>query len=161
MGMVMWKLILLVLSVSLTGRALADICLEKSGTTSYVEGACPSGTKTVGKWSLPAQQKNTNEQDSAAYFGGAGKPVSLNFQNTDIRVFLQVFTDISGKSFYPDLAVTGRANLVVNNRPWTEAFLGMLNANRLAVIKIRSGYYVFPLDMSDQVAIQRAAQMGL
>lgn len=138
-------------------------CTDRDGKIRYATEASrndPSCKFLPNISSVPPLQ-TTKEQDSAAYFGGAGKKISLNFQNTEIRVFLQVFSEFTGKTFYPDPAVTGSANLVVTGRPWNEAFLGMLQANRLAVIKVQSGFYVFPETMTDQLAVQRAAKQGL
>lgn len=92
------------------------------------------------------------------FFGGVGQNVSLNFQNIDIRSVLQVFEDVSGRSFIADNQVRRAITIRVVDMPWTEAIRQILHQNDLAIIRFQTGYLIFPSAMSDELALSRANQ---
>ena len=49
------------------------------------------------------------------------KPISLNFQNIDIKALLQVFADFSGLHVVPTDSVTGPVSVRLNDVPWKQA----------------------------------------
>ena len=49
------------------------------------------------------------------------KPISLNFQNIDIKALLQVFADTSGLNLVPSASVTGPVSVRLNDVPWQQA----------------------------------------
>jgi type IV pilus assembly protein PilQ len=49
------------------------------------------------------------------------KPISLNFQNTDIRALLQVFADLSGLNLVPTDSVSGPVSVRLKDVPWQQA----------------------------------------
>jgi type IV pilus assembly protein PilQ len=49
------------------------------------------------------------------------KPISLNFQNIDIKALLQVFADSSGLNLVPTESVTGPVSVRLNDVPWQQA----------------------------------------
>ena len=49
------------------------------------------------------------------------KPISLNFQNMDIKALLQVFADYSGLHLVPTDSVTGPVSVRLNDVPWRQA----------------------------------------
>lgn len=49
------------------------------------------------------------------------KPISLNFQNIDIKALLQVFADFSGLNVVPTDSVSGPVSVRLNDVPWQQA----------------------------------------
>jgi type IV pilus assembly protein PilQ len=49
------------------------------------------------------------------------KPISLNFQNIDIKALLQVFADFSGLNLVPTDSVVGPVSVRLNEVPWQQA----------------------------------------
>ena len=49
------------------------------------------------------------------------KPISLNFQNIDIKALLQVFAELSGLNVVPTDSVTGTVSVRLNDVPWRQA----------------------------------------
>ena len=49
------------------------------------------------------------------------KPISLNFQNIDIKALLQVFADFSGLNVVPTDSVRGPVSVRLNDVPWQQA----------------------------------------
>ena len=60
-----------------------------------------------------------------------GEPISMDFQNTDLRAVLRVFAEISGLNLVIDPSVTGEVNVVLTQVPWDQAFAIILRANGL------------------------------
>lgn len=102
------------------------------------------------------QVQKLRMSDSATFFGGAGKRVSLNFRNIEIRPLLQVFSDFSGYRFIVAEDVQVSVNIRTYDQPWTQELFQMLNQNRLAVIKVSGNYYVFHSSLSDEEAFRQA-----
>jgi type IV pilus assembly protein PilQ len=48
-------------------------------------------------------------------------PISLNFQNIDMKALLQVFADFSGLNVVPTDSVTGPVSVRLNDVPWPQA----------------------------------------
>ena len=46
------------------------------------------------------------------------KPISLNFQNIDIKALLQVFADFTGLNLVPTDSVSGPVTVRLNEVPW-------------------------------------------
>ena len=49
------------------------------------------------------------------------KPISLNFQNIDIKALLQVFADFSGLHLVPTDSVSGPVSVRLKDVPWQQA----------------------------------------
>ena len=60
-----------------------------------------------------------------------GDPVSLDFQNADLRAVLRVFADISTLNIVIDPSVRGEVNVALTQVPWDQAFDVILRANGL------------------------------
>ncbi len=60
-----------------------------------------------------------------------GDPVSLDFQNADLRAVLRVFADISTLNIVIDPSVRGEVNVALAQVPWDQAFDVILRANGL------------------------------
>ena len=60
-----------------------------------------------------------------------GDPVSMDFQNADLRAVLRVFAEISGLNIVIDPSVQGEVNVALTQIPWDQAFEVILRANGL------------------------------
>jgi type IV pilus assembly protein PilQ len=64
----------------------------------------------------------------------SGNPVSLDFQQADLRSVLRVFSDISGLNIVIDPAVRGTVDVALRDVPWDQALDIILRANKLGYI---------------------------
>ncbi len=86
---------------------------------------------------LPGQPPGTEP-------GYTGDPVSMDFQNADLRAVLRVFAEISGLNIVVDSTAQGTVNVALTQVPWDQAFEVILRANGLgyeidgAVVRIAS-----------------------
>ena len=60
-----------------------------------------------------------------------GNPVSLDFQNADLRAVLRAFADISGLNVVIDPGVQGSVDVALRDVPWDQALALILRANKL------------------------------
>jgi type IV pilus assembly protein PilQ len=63
-----------------------------------------------------------------------GNPVSLDFQQADLRAVLRVFSEISGLNIVIDPAVRGTVDVALRDVPWDQALDIILRANKLGYI---------------------------
>jgi type IV pilus assembly protein PilQ len=61
----------------------------------------------------------------------SGSPVSLDFQQADLRAVLRVFSEISGLNIVIDPAVRGTVDVALRDVPWDQALDIILRANKL------------------------------
>ena len=61
----------------------------------------------------------------------SGNPVSLDFQQADLRAVLRVFAEISGLNIVIDPAVRGTVDVALRDVPWDQALDIILRANKL------------------------------
>lgn len=61
----------------------------------------------------------------------SGAPVSLQFQNADLRSVLRTFADISGLNLVLDPAVSGTVDVALVDLPWDQALDVILRSNQL------------------------------
>ena len=66
--------------------------------------------------------------DKATY---AGKKISLNLVDTDVKQIFRLFHEISGLNFVLDPAVEGKVTIVLDNVPWDQALDIILKNNGL------------------------------
>jgi type IV pilus assembly protein PilQ len=78
----------------------------------------------------PGQQRPTAEvtEGRKRY---TGHPVSLDFQNADLRSVLRTFAEISGLNMVIDPAVQGTVDIVLTEVPWDQALDIILRGNQL------------------------------
>jgi type IV pilus assembly protein PilQ len=78
----------------------------------------------------PAPQRPTAEvtEGRKRY---TGHPVSLDFQNADLRSVLRTFAEISGLNMVIDPAVQGTVDIVLTEVPWDQALDIILRGNQL------------------------------
>lgn len=97
----------------------------------------PSGTRpdprrrvAVGAGGAPAGARLSG-QPPAVGPTYAGDPVSMDFQNADLRAVLRVFAEISALNIVIDPSVRGEVNVALTEVPWDQAFDVILRANGL------------------------------
>jgi type IV pilus assembly protein PilQ len=73
----------------------------------------------------------TGTQRSEAQKQYTGNPVSLDFQNADLRSVLRTFAEISGLNMVIDPNVQGSVDIVLTDVPWDQALDTILRANNL------------------------------
>ena len=61
----------------------------------------------------------------------AGSPVSMDFQNAELRSVLRTFAEVSGLNIVIDPQVSGRVEVALADVPWDQALDVILRANRL------------------------------
>ena len=59
-------------------------------------------------------------------------PISLNFQNTEVRALMQVFADFTGLNFVTTDSVTGQVSVRLQEVPWPQALQVVLQAKGLS-----------------------------
>jgi type IV pilus secretin PilQ/predicted competence protein len=60
-----------------------------------------------------------------------GNPISMDFQDADLRSVLRTFAEISGLNMVIDPQVQGRVDMVLNEVPWDQALDTILRGNKL------------------------------
>jgi len=61
----------------------------------------------------------------------SGTPISLDFQQADLRAVLRVFSEVSGLNIVIDPAVQGTVDVALRDVPWDQALDIILRANKL------------------------------
>ncbi len=78
----------------------------------------------------------------------SGNPVSLDFQQADLRAVLRVFAEISGLNIVIDPAVRGTVDVALRDVPWDQALDIILRANKLGYIVDGTVVRIAPLTRS-------------
>ena len=95
-----------------------------------------------------------------------GDPISMDFQNTDLRAVLRVFAEISGLNLVIDPSVQGEVNVALTQVPWDQAFAIILRANQLffevdgTVVRIASVQRLQEEAADRALLAQREAEAG-
>jgi type IV pilus assembly protein PilQ len=111
-----------------TPRAVAPEAIEKLlRAPSLAAEEQPAGLTAA-----PTGQGNFETRaivtDKASY---AGKKISLNLVDTDVKQIFRLFHEISGLNFVLDPAVDGKVTIVLDNVPWDQALDIILKNNGL------------------------------
>ena len=144
-----------------------------------VGAGAPAGAAT-GSWeSRPSREVTPRPGDRAA--PGAvrrpgqtprdrqpytGDPVSMDFQNADLRAVLRVFAEISDLNLVIDSSVQGEVNVALTDVPWDQAFDVILRANGLdyaiegTVVRIASVERLRQDAEARAARVQREARAG-
>ena len=81
----------------------------------------------------------------------SGNPVSLDFQQADLRAVLRVFAEISGLNIVIDPAVKGTVDVALRDVPWDQALDIILRANKLGYMVDGTVVRIAPLStLSDE-----------
>ena len=67
------------------------------------------------------------------------RPITVTFQDTDIRDVLASFAEFTGRSIVPGTGVTGNVTATIRQQPWDVALQTILSANGLAAQEMPSG----------------------
>ena len=73
-------------------------------------------------------------------------PISLNFQNTEVRALMQVFADFTGLNFVTTDSVSGQVSVRLQEVPWPQALHVVLQAKGLAARQDGRVVWVAPQD---------------
>jgi type IV pilus assembly protein PilQ len=73
-------------------------------------------------------------------------PISLNFQNTEVRALMQVFADFTGLNFVTTDSVTGQVSVRLQELPWPQALQVVLQAKGLAARQEGRVVWIAPMD---------------
>jgi type IV pilus assembly protein PilQ len=86
----------------------------------------------------------------------SGNPVSLDFQQADLRAVLRVFSEISGLNIVIDPAVQGTVDVALRDVPWDQALDIILRANKLGYLVDGTIVRIAPLSaLADEEAQRR------
>jgi len=103
----------------------AVLVLLTIGASQALAGGCRISPVRV----LRAQASLLAEPDRAG--GYAGEPVSMEFQNAELRSVLRTFAEISGLNLVIDPRVAGTVDVALVDVPWDQALAVILRANGL------------------------------
>jgi type IV pilus assembly protein PilQ len=85
-----------------------------------------------------------------------GNPISMDFQDADLRSVLRTFAEISGLNMVIDPQVQGRVDMVLNEVPWDQALDTILRGNKLGWTVDGTIVRIAPLTvLADEQADQR------
>src|SRR5690606_9187354 len=66
-------------------------------------------------------------------------PITVSFQDADIRDVLATFAEFTGRSIVPGAGVSGTVNATIRDQPWDVALQSILRAHGLAAQELPSG----------------------
>ena len=84
-----------------------------------------------------------------------GFPVSLDFQDVDLRAVLRTFSEISGLNIVIDPSIQGTVNVNLRDVPWDQALDIILKANRLGYVADGTVIRIAPLTVLAEEEAQR------
>jgi type IV pilus assembly protein PilQ len=108
--------------------------------------AAPSAKPT-----LNAQMPGTGEKKYT------GNPISMDFQDADLRSVLRTFAEISGLNMVIDPQVQGRVDMVLNEVPWDQALDTILRGNKLGWTVDGTIVRIVPLKVLEDETKERAS----
>ncbi len=95
-------------------------------------------------WWLSAQAQSAGPGPLQA--AANSPPISLNFQNTEVRALMQVFADFTGLNFVTTDSVTGQVSVRLQELPWPQALQVVLQAKGLAARQEGRVVWIAPMD---------------
>src|SRR5688500_5441097 len=84
-----------------------------------------------------------------------GFPVSLDFQDTDLRAVLRTFAEISGLNILIDPTIQGTVNVALRDIPWDQALETILRSHKLGYVAEGAIIRVAPLTVLAEEEAQR------
>ncbi len=104
----------------------------------------------------PAQPTTSLPLPGTAGKQYTGNPISMDFQDADLRSVLRTFAEISGLNMVIDPQVQGRVDIVLNEVPWDQALDTILRGNKLGWTVDGTIVRIAPLAvLADEQAEQR------
>ncbi|MEQ1871664.1 MAG: type IV pilus secretin PilQ [Vicinamibacterales bacterium] len=85
----------------------------------------------------------------------SGNPVSLDFQQADLRAVLRVFSEISGLNIVIDPTVQGTVDVALKDVPWDQALDIILRANKLGYVVDGTVVRIAPVVVLSEEETQR------
>jgi type IV pilus assembly protein PilQ len=86
-----------------------------------------------------------------------GNPISMDFQDADLRSVLRTFAEISGLNMVIDPQVQGRVDMVLNEVPWDQALDTILRGNKLGWTVDGTIVRIAPLRVLEEETKERAS----
>jgi len=102
---------------------------------------------------VPPPQPPAPAAQGAARF--TGFPISLDFQDADLRAVLRTFSEISGLNMFIDPTIQGTVNVNLRDVPWDQALDIILRANRLGYVVEGTVIRIAPLTALAEEEAQR------
>lgn len=96
-------------------------------------GGAPAAPRVASESAIPRQQE-PRQQPRQQRPQQRARPISVTFENTDMREVLASFAELTGRSIVPGAEVGGIAvdYVAFDNQPWDEALRALLQAYGLA-----------------------------
>jgi type IV pilus assembly protein PilQ len=99
-----------------------------------------------------------NAQDKVIEKTYKGKPLSLNFQNMDVRAIMQVIADFTGLNIMSSDSVQGALSIRLKDVPWDQALELVLEAKNLQ--KVQEGNVIW-IATRQEIADKNKSQLEL
>ncbi len=117
--------------------------LQKPGVQQLLASGTPAAQAPS-----PATPLSNGQRPGRSY---SGNPVSLDFQQADLRAVLRVFAEISGLNIVIDPTVKGTVDVALRDVPWDQALDIILRANKLGYMVDGTVVRIAPLSaLSDE-----------
>jgi len=99
-------------------------------------GAAPAAAPTAAAPTQEPTGASTTQTDRIVRQGQEynGHPITLDFQQADLRLVLRAFNEISGLNIVIDPSVQGSVDVALRDVPWDQALAIILRANKLGYI---------------------------
>ena len=110
---------------------LADTAQGSNARAAAGQLAAGAQSAAVSPTVLLAQTPSQPGSGSGQRRSYSGNPVSLDFQQADLRAVLRVFAEISGLNIVIDPTVKGTVDVALRDVPWDQALDIILRANKL------------------------------
>jgi type IV pilus assembly protein PilQ len=117
--------------VAIAGSA-ADFVAWRSGSTAEVDAATATSEMATGPGGLTANPVPTPTKLSLQQQPSQQPPITVNFQDTDIRDVIASFATFAGRTIVVGKDVTGTVTAEIRNQPWDIALRAILQGQGLA-----------------------------
>jgi type IV pilus assembly protein PilQ len=123
-------------------------------------GGSPLGRPLVSKSAPTLGSASVAPADAPGITRGGGRsytgtPVSMDFQQADLRAVLRVFSEVSGLNIVIDPAVRGSVDVALKDVPWDQALDIILRANKLGYLVDGTIVRIAPLTVLADEETQR------
>ena len=136
------------------GAGLAARARLAAQTAAQAQTATPGAAVA----NLPSQEPQTAAGEQVVRQGRqyTGHPITLDFQQADLRLVLRAFNEISGLNIVIDPTVQGSVDVALKDVPWDQALDIILRANKLGYILDGTIVRIAPLTvLADEEAQRR------
>lgn len=124
-----------------TGREVR-IALTPLPETDYEQSAYQAGNEFVLELLPPAEEETATRSEESF----SGEPITLSFQNIEIKALLQIIADVAGANIVVSDAVQGTMAMNLNNVPWDQALDIILKSRSLGMVKQGNVMLVAPAE---------------